>query len=273
VAYDETAHSAFHNEVVSLTTANIYRWMADAGHFPRRAIGKQDSNRSQHAKMAALFPSADQLSEMYCSHCGLDYLHHTSHTKMESEESSVCDMVPSSVTQLPIMDPSHFFSNLDPGIPMAPYMVQNSLWHSAKNLIAVSDPTLTLAIRASVSQLRLKTFGYSNRFLSTPSGRSFPLTELGVSASEIDNHIAPYALLSIVIRSFIRALVRGGLIIADQDGFGKRSTRLLTPSHILRGLYTQRELCRSLLPSIVPIGIPFTGNIGSVGVKMEEEEL
>ena len=272
MAYDETAHSALYNEgVVSLTTANIYRWMADAGHFPRKAIGKQDNNRSQHAKMATLFPSADQLSEMFCSHCGL---HHTSHTKMESEESSVCDVVPSSVTRLPIMDPSQFFSIIvsDLGIPMAPYMVQNSLWHSAKNLIAVSDPTLTLAIRASVIQLQLKTFGSGNRFLSTPGGRSFRLTELGVSATEIDNHIAPYALLSIVIRSFIRALVRGGLRIADQDAFGKRSrTRLLTPSHILRGLYTQRELCHSLLPSIVPIGVPFMGNIGSVGVKMGEE--
>jgi hypothetical protein len=249
--------------------------MADEGLFPREANRQQDGNHSQNTKKVKLAHSTHSRPATFCSNCGLDYEYHPSGVQMKSNtEPSVCEVVTSPVTQFPVVDLIRIFSEPSPTYSYearstsqgqgGPYPGPKNLWHTAKDLVIVADPVLTLAIRSVVMRLKLKTIGTINDQSSIPSWRLFPLIEFGANAVEVDNHTAPYALLSILTKVLIGVLVRGGLNVADQDVVNDRrrkiKNRLLTPSHILRSLCgrPQSGLHQSLLLCFARAGVPLT---------------
>jgi hypothetical protein len=113
---------------------------------------------------------------------------------------------------------------------------------SYKDLILMSDPALVVALRNVVEALALKTFRSTRHQNSL-----FPLDELGANAAEIEKHLAPFAVLSIATRAFLRILIKGGLYIAHRDGaindlrWGSGGIRVLTPSHLVRGMYSSNH--------------------------------
>ena len=126
--------------------------------------------------------------------------------------------------------------------------------------MATSDPTLVLAVRDLVESLRLGTF---RSVRGLPSESVFPLDQIGANTAEIDRHMAPFAVLSIVMKMFLGILVKGGLHIADRDwavkdGRWKTGIRVLTPSHIVRGMYSSSHSeMWAMLACCLRIGMPF----------------
>jgi hypothetical protein len=242
--------------------------MAAEGLFPRKATGKHDQDILQIT--ATIEPAVSARPGKHCSHCGLEAEDHQSPIKTDSNPAAppICEVV----MQLPTTDLSHLFSasfhsNSSQG-QVDSYLNPRKPWRSTKSLVAMSDPDLTQAIREAVVALKLKSFRTTRR-LPTSGLPLFPLDEKGSDMVEIQNQIAPYALLSVLTKVFIGVLVRGGISIADQDRVraGRRKIRiqLLTPSHILRGLRRQAHNESHHLV-LSRLGVPLNA-IGPVDVK------
>jgi hypothetical protein len=109
---------------------------------------------------------------------------------------------------------------------------------SPRDLAAIANPELTMAVRKIVQPLRLPCFEQFSQHHG--------------SKSQMEAHVAPFALLASLTKSFVHLLVRSGLDAASLDmsmaaakakaqGRSIRKTKqprdhLLTPSHIIRGL-------------------------------------
>lgn len=114
------------------------------------------------------------------------------------------------------------------------------------NLVACADPAFTSGIWALVRQMNppsLESFAE----VPCPSDMHilpiYPIDSLGGDRTTINSMIAPYALMAILGKIFIKHIVQSGIEIARADrGFLKVSNKkvgntvsLLTPTHILRG--------------------------------------
>lgn len=138
---------------------------------------------------------------------------------------------------------------------------------SNRDILAVAEPSIILSICELTRHWKLHTFCHSepSADLGDPF---FPLDVLGRNKIEVENHLAPCALLAVITEQFIRALVRRGLEVADRDKFRAVSTlpsrskgkhevngdRILTPTHILSGILSRglgRNVKRNPLDSII----------------------
>ena len=256
-------------EITSFTTAEVFRWMAAEGLFPRKATSKHDQDFFPIT--ASVEPAESARPRNHCSHCGLEAEDHQS-TYSNPAAPPICEVV-STVMQLPTTDLSHLFSasfHSNTQGHVDSYPNPRKPWRSTKSLVAMTDPDLTQAIREVVVALKLKSFR-TNR-LPTSGLPLFPLDEKGSDVVEIQNQIAPYALLSVLTKVFVGVLVRGGLSIADQDRVrsGRRKIRvqLLTPSHIIRGLRRQahNESHHLVLSCLSRLGVPLNA-IGPVDIQ------
>jgi hypothetical protein len=120
----------------------------------------------------------------------------------------------------------------------------SQLLYSPRDLVATANPELSMAIRDIVQPLRLVCF-------DRLSPRGLLLDHRGTK-SQVEAQVAPYALLASLTKTFVHLLVRSGLDAANLDmsmatakakaeGRGTRKSkqprdRLLTPSHIIRGV-------------------------------------
>jgi hypothetical protein len=228
---------AIADELVALTTTDIFRWLDDEGHFPRSAVRKH-AELSRDIKKAKITPRPD----LFCASCGLNYLLHPSTAKVEPPvRGFVCDVVPKQIRQLPVVDTIRLLYNPS-GTPLGPtWHSPSESWLSPHDLVAASDPGVTLAIRDIVRALKLSSFNAIHE-PSLVGDTEYPLAKLGATPEQVTEHLAPYALMSILTKSFIRMLIRCGLQVARHDadvatqGRRKVKTMLLTPSHISRGL-------------------------------------
>jgi hypothetical protein len=261
-----------HSErLVHLTTGDIFRWMADDGHFLREPTRKTsehllNTDKGKFAQSLKLRPG------MFCSYCGLDFeLHPPSIQAME--ENVFCGAVRNSqVVKLPITDLGRVASESPSPIireslhstsqgQAASCHAHKLVPYSARDFVSISDPRLTLSILDVVSQLKLRCFE-ANAYSSPKLGlRLFPLGTVGKTASSVEDRLAPYALLAILTKAFIGLLIRDGVSVANQDGAKSRSmnTRLLTPSHILRGIHGRALDQHSLISLLTFARVTLTG--------------
>ena len=271
-AYQKHVTLSLQDEPVPLTTADVYCWMVDEGLFlrdtPKNLVNSvaQDPRKDTGHIDAGLLDSAT-----YCFDCGL---RHGSMIKSESSPNTAdCPYVRWRVRGFPIMDitqilsapPAGRASKCDAIAPMK-LRAGESLDH---DLVATSDPMLVLAVRDLVESLRLETFRSVRGLPSV-----FPLNQIGANTAEIDQHMAPFAVLSIAMKMFLGILVKGGLHAADRDwaiddGRWKTGIRVLTPSHVVRGMYTSSHSeMWAMLACCLRIGMSFNptaaGNIDAV---------
>jgi hypothetical protein len=207
----------------------VYAWLADEGHFirtapvfvPRLVLYDQDG---------------------WCSTCGFRIALHPSVADTDTEEASFeCDIVPSILQhrKLPIQDISELLparehtasaSSTSPGD--AACFIRE---YRPRDIVrAAGDPTLIASLRSTVSGLHLPTFE-------------------GLKWTD-ESDVAPYAVLTIAMKAFIKKLVEGGMIINARDmelakAFGvvkkkksqKAQMRLLTPVQVLTGVVDEKD--------------------------------
>lgn len=243
---------------MDLTTGDVYAWMEDEGMFPRpkqpaiKIIEKEEGKTANKV-----------LLEEWCPACGFTYSQHPIKDVMKTEgrvkaepstssPSFICGIVKKQSVKIPIVDVTGLLSrNSDLSVGHGHRASQLTL--RPRELVAVSDPTTTIAIRSIIFPLPLSSF-------PTPH-----LTNL--RKQEIETHLAPYALLSLLTKSVIKALVKGGLEVMRKEvlglrkgkGNGNGKVRLLTPSLLMRGLEEGGG------------GERLSMLLGRVGVRMEME--
>jgi hypothetical protein len=118
-----------------------------------------------------------------------------------------------------------------------------------EDVVRVADPRLTLEVRRLIHRLDLPLF-------KPPSncGSGLPLDQLGQTPREVDSELAPYSLITMCLRPFIRNIILSGLDVAKrQKGFAnsqvfpRKASRkgaqdhesnvsLLTPAHLVTGI-------------------------------------
>ncbi|KAJ7275174.1 hypothetical protein B0H12DRAFT_1227698 [Mycena haematopus] len=302
-AYSDAVLGGLTEDVTMLTTADIFAWLHTNGYFPKGAATIK-KEQDQHAFKTGL-----------CRICGLAYQIHPAFSepgafKVESrvlmgvDESFVCQIAPMEwqMQRLPIIDISQLLprrkQNATPASPAtliaplrAPMSVQayskqldscvgDSTWDSrAPALLGVSNPTLITAVRSLVSVLKLPSFTDP----PPPASPDFPRFPINpaLSPAEIQADVAPHAMLALLTKSFVRALVVAGLDIAARDRhralvqtdgrprrlpvssnlYSDRERRMLTPSHILRGVVARGwdwndELGGAMMRCLARNGVP-----------------
>lgn len=297
-AYSEVIDSSELSEVmIPLTTADVFSWLDEAGHFPRsRVLPVPD----------ALVPISKPKTKVvnntepqWCSTCGIALSVHPTQGNVGSmvkEENFIgftknedtrygteyaCPVAEATqMNKIPILDIHHLFNPrypLDPPIPnfsirqptVKDIITQSKHW-SHRHLIAASDPNLTVAVKNIVEELRLSSFSSHSPFPSVdnqPPLIPFPTTSLGTSTSKVESHLAPHALLSLLTQTFVRVLVQGGMEIAKQDkDIAQNSIRkkkigpgVLTPSHVLRGISSSPK--SNVFKCLARLGIPLDTNV------------
>ncbi|KAG6813933.1 hypothetical protein H0H92_005187 [Tricholoma furcatifolium] len=296
------------HDFVPLTTADVYFWLAEEGHFIRQSAIKPEPNcRDMQRKY-----NTDH-ADVWCPACGQGLKHHltspavktdlgnpSGSSKLEPEDkpesvnprpepsktTSPCVIAPK-VSRMPMVDILSRLSLHNNSImtTRAAAIEINDL--QASTLVAASDAKVTTAIHDLVCALKLPTFP-STEHANTP----YPLDKLGANHAQVENHLAPYATLAIVMRPFIQTLVRGGLKLMEHQkkspsgnsaGAQNGATRrYLTPSHILGGMLSWedgpssqgRSLDKTIFEVLSRLGVtPWTDLLSSrQGFQTEEQE-
>ncbi|EGN93831.1 hypothetical protein SERLA73DRAFT_78206 [Serpula lacrymans var. lacrymans S7.3] len=240
---------------VSLTTGDVYCWLEDEGYFIRpAAIVPQNPTVARVIKKSTVNSAQSAQSEI-CSLCGIKCRLHPSYAvKNESSgQAFVCDIVQDCATQPPFLNLKGVFGSaldyaLRPPVPTssAP-TIPEELHHSARSklsryssrdIISLVPPSLITAVCGIANMTHTVPFApHGNR-------RSLDQTTLSSeSRKSTEDRMAPYALVSAALKSFVAVLVHRGLDTARWDMTralleGRRKTKscILTPSHIIRGI-------------------------------------
>ncbi|KAJ7774622.1 hypothetical protein DFH07DRAFT_986648, partial [Mycena maculata] len=327
-AYSDAVLGGLTEDVTRLTTADIFSWLHTNGYFPR---GVETIKKEQDLQT---------LKTGFCRICGLAYrLHaivsdpHQGSVKSESRsnltpnnigEASACHITPTEwqMKRMPMIDVSrllprrHRATSLAPSRMIVPLnaplaaqayqrpeaRVRDGNWDTrAPALLAVTDPTLISAVRDLVLALKLPSLNSSS-----PTSTELPKFPIdpALSPAEIQADIAPYAMLSLLTRQFVRALVKTGLDVTTRDRqramvqidgrarrlpgvaelFSDRERRMLTQSHILRGVVTRGwndELGTALMGCLARSGVPLLQQrwvgpgeaLGSIGIDVGQGQV
>jgi hypothetical protein len=234
-------------DVISLSVGDVYSWLSENGHF---LVMLEDRNEQRETKNDGNHPlqSKDRGLERWCRICGLNVesvckegnavqdMNISNPVYLSRPRSANgCHIVPIELhtTSLPVFDIRRVISGR---------MVVHSPTglYPAKALVAIGDPLLTVSISRIVNALGLKHF-VPLEMTCDEMGRH--------GKTDIERNLAPFSLLAVIAKLFIRLLVERGLEVVTRDKknfFSKyekkrdgRTTSMLTPTHILRGV---REL-------------------------------
>jgi len=234
---------------------DVYSWMREEGHLC--------SQNRLSVPVAANTPKQKddgELDPQWCSLCGLEHSIHSMFVKWEDSLSQEYRSITGSNCAIAAQNGSIVKLrpiNLDSAQRSSTlFSVQHPTWKPSMSLdpsltqyvVYVADPRLTLEVRRVIHLLHLP-------FFKTPSHRGsiFPLDQLGQASEEVQSVLAPYALLAMCLRPFIRNIISSGLGVAkrqkdfvktqvlarksnkwNQDQ--KNNISLLTPAHVLTGI-------------------------------------
>ena len=206
-------------------------------------------------------------------------------TVSASTASAVCltfngdtaSLRPLDVSKL-LRQPSSFMLHGDAHVGQANHAhaqrISDRTHFSPRDLMMVADPALVLPIQRMCAKWYPRGFptaapGFTGHLTSAPG------TETQESSKDdVARDLSPAALLSLATHSLVKALIQGGLDEHQRDQTGLRALsakrhprrsaqngRLLTPSHIFRGLThdtTRTPLANALYTAFAPLGISLT---------------
>ncbi|KAJ6593395.1 hypothetical protein B0H19DRAFT_1246172 [Mycena capillaripes] len=296
-AYSDAVLGGLTEDVTMLSTADIFSWLHTNGYFPRSTATIKKEQDLQIFKTGL------------CRTCGLPYRLHTHFSDQSSQprpltgvdDTFICQIAPSEwqMKRMPMIDLSRILPRRSrTGSPQPTMIVPfkgpvsmqmysrpearigDDTWDSrTSTLLKVSDPTLIAAVRRHISTLKLRAFTAPSA-PSAPDLPQFPVNP-GLSVEEIQADVAPHAMLALLTKLFVRALVKTGLDTAARDRhramvqvegrarrfpsaadtLGERERRMLTPSHVLRGVVTRGwdwkdELGGGLMGCLARSGVP-----------------
>lgn len=272
-------------DVIPLTVGDVYSWLSENRHFP---VVWKDQNERHETKNDGNHPPEmkDTALNHWCCICGLDVVAHLRESVCKEENpvqdmdigkpvtKSVnrCQIVPTElqITSLPVVDIRRVISgqSKQTGVhsPTAKYGI-----YPVKPLVAIGDPLLVTSISRIVNALSLKYFVPMDMTCDEIAGHG---------KMDIERKLAPFALLAVMTRLFIRLLVERGLEVVARDkknggGFSskyqktrnERITRVLTPTHILSGVVSRGGEFDNVLWCLTRLGV---GVSEEVRIKLEE---
>jgi hypothetical protein len=270
--------------------------MESSSCFPRAFLSRSrysapsattvEPNHERRQSSEAVGPSSQQEQVIFCATCGRTLAkHQSSPTDGEDNPAFTCSFVrggkDTANSIWPVVDVRELLYADERAVAMPTDTDLSSVsraklpkGHTSTDLVAVVDPRLTLATRALIHAQ----FGASS---AAPAWPDLPLGFQKLSASEkhgggeivafpsrasVEDALAPYAQLALLIRPLVRRLVNIGLdqmrrddedVVLpvnsgnpDNDSFPSLPTsnekngvkRLLTPSHVLRAIKLDRQL-------------------------------
>ncbi|KAK7064333.1 hypothetical protein R3P38DRAFT_2823836 [Favolaschia claudopus] len=288
-AYADAVLNGLTEDKTELCTADVFSWLHTHGYFPK---GKTTIKKEQ---------AQQTLKTGLCRICGLSYRIHTIVSEPGAfkgdprsfgtiEDGFVCyigRLLPRRPRVGSTEGPPSLIVPLNPPVSAQLYTRRpghrDGDWSSrAASLLAVSDPSLVNAVRRVVSVLKLKSFTDP----PPPSSSALPLFPINpaLSPAEIQVDVAPYAMLAVLAKCFLRAVVTSGLDMASRDRhralvqpdgrprrqtaladlYNDRERRMLTPSHICRGVATRGwdwndELGGAMMGTLARSGVPLRG--------------
>ncbi|OBZ68771.1 hypothetical protein A0H81_11328 [Grifola frondosa] len=266
-----------------LTTADVYRWLEDEGlfHHSTGSKHKDAPQKSQDERQEEVLPIHPD-REVFCRTCGLHQSHHPAVIKSEYpgdtkifrsiqpgpriSGTSPCMSFNGESTRLPLLDIERLLNPASNNVPyglcpavfaVPPPVISHGYIPSSSDLVSIGDPKLISAIRALAGIWKLEHLGWEAE--TTPENDHLSSrTELDRPKAVIDDQLAPFSVLAMLTKLFVRLLVHRGMDAFYRDeaatrtierydrsvrrpGWGADSSalrRLLTPSHVLRGLAT-----------------------------------
>lgn len=254
------------DDLIPLEIADVFRWLEDEGHLARPARKTRIKATSPSVQTGPQLPN-DPSSQTHCSVCGL--LHFISmpakaeagetavkaegdgQQQVQSSPPDICPLTFLHPTGFPLLDATQFLHNgrpermpynLTPFLLNQPEPAQDKLaTYRSRDFVEAVDPHLTMSIRKIVASIHDQPV--DDTLFHNQSSRDSVYDEL-----------APFALLGSILKPLVARLVQGALEIAERDrifllGTGRvppsSGPRLLTPSHVMRGL--RRESGRDAL--------------------------
>nr|GAT46034.1 predicted protein [Mycena chlorophos] len=275
-AYNDALNAGLTEDLTVLTTADVFSWLHTHGHFPRGA------SVIKHEQ------TIEEYNSGYCTVCGLSFrVHAAAYEAMQQPQSITafmegidCKIITAEwrVRRMPMVDMKRILAHRTadsptattastpveskpaelPPPPVPTPRPANLNWDSrAPALSRAVEPRMLASVQKHIQRLGLRMFPVH---VTSPDKPDFPIPSSLSSPSQVRNHIAPYAMIALAVKPFVRALISTALAVSTQDSNlarqmaqvdqqrGKRipglaelfspdgSKRMLMPSHVLRGI-------------------------------------
>ncbi|KAG6900813.1 hypothetical protein C0993_000132 [Termitomyces sp. T159_Od127] len=280
--------------LIPLTTADVYCWLSEEGHF----IRPPDATKPKIENLDIQIKSNLNSHDVWCITCGQRIEAHTISsavkTKLALPFTSArvkdspevvgkpenlphvplpCNILPR-VLKMPMVNVfSRLRMDLNTAIPEhGPNLHMKAL--QVVHLGAACDPRFIMTVHDIVSALKLPSFA-----VNTGNSERLGVERFGKTQAAIERHFAPHVILALAARCFVRSLVVGGVNSVktqlSYEGSAKKGqgipeemafNTVLTPSHILTGVLTRRDasspqnypLCTAIFECLSRLGVPAT---------------
>ncbi|KAF8348971.1 hypothetical protein F5887DRAFT_948644, partial [Amanita rubescens] len=235
-AYVKAISGYNHDRFPSLTTGDIYSWLADNGHFLR-----QSTSLAQKSHPTT---SSDSQKVQHCPVCGLTADAHSLRSDAADNPFQWDMRCFRKTREFPLIDSKDVITTQISSPVYRAEMSQPQL----RSLLQASDPSTIQAVQAMVENLTIP-------MLYRPLNDTRVMTE---------TEMAPYALLGLTMQLFVRTLVQGGLEMLHRDmefassiddktrrqGGDARRIGMLTPAHIFDGIMARKDVISKSLERV-----------------------
>ncbi|KAH8104757.1 hypothetical protein BXZ70DRAFT_613963 [Cristinia sonorae] len=232
----------------TLSIADVYHWLETEGHFPRTVKLKISPTSRQRPSAPNVTGdlSLSVRSGLFCHRCGL---HKSCHPSIEipvkQEANSHSNAEPCAVfitepAHPPVVDISKLLQTTVPTTVVIARPTSDISWPPG-DLLAIAEPSMVLAIQGLLRR-DLSCFG---EIISMPRAGFGLIGSRNPTKSQIEEQLAPLAVLSLLTRSVAKRLLGGAVAVYREDERasqphrrtkGLANQRLLTPSHLFRML-------------------------------------
>lgn len=292
-------------DVTPLRVGDVYAWLSENGHFPV-VLEDQNDLKEREIKLDENYPLQleDRVPGRWCRICGLDVTAHPLDNVWKEENPSQdvdmkkpvntgnmsfshpksinrCHIIPVELqtASFPLFDIRRIISGqyeqMNAHSPIVKYGI-----YPAKALVAVGDPLLTASIFRIVKVLGLKHFALLDATCNVIPGHG---------KMDVERNLAPFALLAVIAKLFIRLLVERGLEIVTRDkkngaSFSSKyqkkcngrlssgTTSMLTPTHILSGIVSCGRELGNVRWCLARLGVDVSEDVSSEEIRIKMEE-
>jgi hypothetical protein len=266
-----------------LSTGDVFCWLADTGLSLRQAVPQFAPVNASSGKKTSerITPS---VVNTFCATCGLEMARHSAAQSSSWEgptsDGSCRHSFP--MSRLPLLDVGPVSRAQSQNPPNGPVQSisdeKGSFPWSSREVLAATDPSLTIAVRCIVASLKLSCFpelhntSISSAGVLRPNSTAItPMvggsdvvvvrSDLNPISEPVSGSLASSAVLALAVRGFARRLVNSAVTAFASDRTrGKGATRaVLTPAHVsgsVAGSFLARDgVFQDLPPSPVTLAL------------------
>ena len=278
---------------ISLTTADVYRWLDSEGLFPRHRPKVQKPTPPSKSAQVMLSPDRNlKALQSFCSVCGVDIRSHPLTSLPLNSQNQTNDEIVGFHCPLelerhraPLVHACALVAPLRIPYWALPYegIYDNIISSTPGDLVTLAHPSFTRFVRQEVGCLNLSCFDIRHKMERRPCLLQHELT-YGSNRQEVDAVLGPYAFLAIILGHVIKDIVGNALQVARSSQSrpqiisskmeGSIQMSLLTPTHVLQGLIKGAEMggCKeALFKSLSRVGTALQSNRAATSGSGEGE--